>query len=85
MTRKNDLWIMNSLAFDNVVAINERNIVAESLIQVDANSTKRNDTELKGKNDFDQIFDLENVDGVKHSNSDGSHGIDKRKDRKERR
>ena len=57
MTRKNDMWIMNSLAFDNVIAFNERTVVADSLFQVDANSTRSegNNTETIDKGDIAAI------------------------------
>lgn len=65
MTRRNDLWIMNSLAFDNVIAINERTVVADSLYQVDANSTRSegNDTET-----IDQTYINAEHEDSKHSN-----------------
>ena len=73
MSRRNDLWIMNSLAFDNVIAINERTVVADSLFQVDANSTRSegNNTEKIDKSDIDAILEQENVDNGKTSNVTG--------------
>ena len=35
MSRRNDLWIMNSLSFDNVVAIQGQNFMGTSPAQVD--------------------------------------------------
>ena len=69
MTRRNDLWIMNSLAFDNVIAINERSAVADSLFQVDVNATNGEGDNQETINNSDTNAILEPAPNFKNFNS----------------
>ena len=56
MSRKNDLWIMNSLAFDNVVAIEERNSVSVAILETDGYEEDIETLESFNNNDINTNF-----------------------------
>ena len=75
MSRRNDLWIMNSLSFDNVIAIQEQNFVATSAFQTDLNKADSNmgqPEDKRGKTGLEKIDDHD-TDISTHTETTTSH------------
>ena len=57
MSRRNDLWIMNSLSFDNVVAIQGQNFIGTSPAQVDNHKLDSNQDNVNNNSSDSEVGD----------------------------
>ena len=57
MSRRNDIWIMNSLSFDNVVAIQGQNLMGTSPAQVDIQKIDSNQDNVNNNSSDSELGD----------------------------